>query len=90
MAHAHPPESIRIRFLQPDVAFVDVDSVSVAGQGTRTAADDRLGKLRKIGVAEAFGEPHQVNEAVNPEQGDQNPAHLYYAVRIFSSSAVPE
>ena len=33
MAHAHPPESIRIRFLQPDVAFVDVDSVSVAGTG---------------------------------------------------------
>jgi hypothetical protein len=32
MAHAHPSESIRIRFLQPDVAFVDVDSVSVDGQ----------------------------------------------------------
>jgi len=36
MAHAHPPESIRIRFLQPDVAFVDVDSMSVTGQGSRT------------------------------------------------------
>jgi ketosteroid isomerase-like protein len=36
IAHAHPPESIRIRFLQPDVAFVDVVSVSVAGQGPRT------------------------------------------------------
>ena len=36
MAHAHPPETIRIRFLQPDLAFVDVDSVSVEGQGPRT------------------------------------------------------
>jgi len=36
MAHAHPPESVRIRFLQPDVAFVDVDSVSVSGEGLRT------------------------------------------------------
>ena len=36
MAHAHPPETIRIRFLQPDVAFVDVESASVAGQGPRT------------------------------------------------------
>jgi uncharacterized protein (TIGR02246 family) len=36
MAHAHPPETIRIRFLQSDVAFVDVESVSVAGQGPRT------------------------------------------------------
>ena len=36
IAHAHPPETIRIRFLQPDVAFVDVESVSVAGEGQRT------------------------------------------------------
>ena len=36
MAHAHPSETVRIRFLQPDVAFVDVESVSVAGQGPRT------------------------------------------------------
>ena len=36
LAHAHPPETIRIRFLQPDVAFVDVESASVAGPGPRT------------------------------------------------------
>jgi len=36
MAHAHPPETIRIRFLRPDVAFVDVESASVAGPGPRT------------------------------------------------------
>ena len=36
MAHAHPSETVRIRFLQSDVAFVDVESVSVAGQGPRT------------------------------------------------------
>lgn len=36
IAHAHPPETIRIRFLQADVAFVDVESVSVAGEGQRT------------------------------------------------------
>ena len=36
IAHAHPQESIRIRFLQPDVAFVDVVSVSVAGEGSGT------------------------------------------------------
>ena len=36
MAHAHPSETVRIRFLQPDVAFVDVESVSVAGEGPRT------------------------------------------------------
>jgi uncharacterized protein (TIGR02246 family) len=34
MAHVHPPETIRIRFLRPDVAFVDVESVSVSGQRT--------------------------------------------------------
>jgi hypothetical protein len=36
LAHRHPPESIRIRFLTADVAFVDVDSASVSGSGTRT------------------------------------------------------
>ena len=36
MAHAHPSQTVRIGFLQPDVAFVDVESVSVAGQGPRT------------------------------------------------------
>jgi hypothetical protein len=36
IAHAHPTETLRIRFLQSDVAFVDVDSTSVAGQGPRT------------------------------------------------------
>ena len=36
LAHRHPPASIRIRFLTPDVAFVDVDSVSVSGAGPRT------------------------------------------------------
>jgi len=36
MAHAHPPETIRIRFLRLDMACVDVESVSVAGQSPRT------------------------------------------------------
>jgi ketosteroid isomerase-like protein len=36
MAHVHPPDSVRIRFLQPDVAFVDVDSTSPSGAGSRT------------------------------------------------------
>lgn len=36
LAHRHPPESIRIRFLTSDVAFVDVDSVPVSGSGQRT------------------------------------------------------
>lgn len=36
LAHVHPADSIRIRFLQPDVAFVDVDSVSMSGTGPRT------------------------------------------------------
>lgn len=36
LAHVHPDESIRIRFLQQDVAFVDVDSVSMSGSGPRT------------------------------------------------------
>jgi|GEM_PF-4476514 len=36
LAHRHPPESIRIRFLTPDIAFVDVDSAPVTGSGPRT------------------------------------------------------
>lgn len=36
LAHRHPPESIRIRFLTADVVFVDVDSASVSGSGPRT------------------------------------------------------
>lgn len=36
LAHVHPTNSIRIRFLNPDVAFVDVESASMAGKGSRT------------------------------------------------------
>lgn len=36
LAHAHPTDSIRIRFLEPDVAFVDVESASMSGMGSRT------------------------------------------------------
>lgn len=36
LAHTHPAESVRIRFLKPDVAFVDVDSASMSGSGPRT------------------------------------------------------
>ena len=36
LAHVHPTNSIRIRFLKPDVAFVDVDSASMSGKGSRT------------------------------------------------------
>lgn len=35
LAHRHPPESIRIRFLTSDIAFVDVGSVSASGSGPR-------------------------------------------------------
>ena len=31
LAHSHPTETIHIRFLRPDVAFVDVESVSGGG-----------------------------------------------------------
>ena len=31
MAHAHPPATIHIRFLRPDVAFADVESVFGGG-----------------------------------------------------------
>jgi len=52
IAHAHPPETIRIRFLQADVAFVDVESVSVAGEGPRTPFFLVLTKVQgKWGVA---------------------------------------
>jgi hypothetical protein len=30
------PETIRIRFLRPEVAFVDVESVPASGSGSRT------------------------------------------------------
>lgn len=41
LAHVHPTDSIRIRFLKPDVAFVDVafvdvESASMSGSGPRT------------------------------------------------------
>ena len=52
MAHVHPPETIRIRFLQPDVAFVDVESVSAAGEGPRTPFFLVFTKIQgKCGVA---------------------------------------
>lgn len=38
MAHTHPPQTIRIRFLRPDVAFVDVESVFGGGSDERGAA----------------------------------------------------
>ena len=36
LAHVHPTDGIRIRFLKPDVAFVDVSSASMSGTGSRT------------------------------------------------------
>jgi len=36
LAHVHPTKSIRIRFLRPDIAFVDVESASMSGKGSRT------------------------------------------------------
>jgi ketosteroid isomerase-like protein len=36
LAHRHPPGSIRIRFLAPDVAFVDLNSVSVSASDPQT------------------------------------------------------
>jgi len=36
LAHVHPPESVKIRFLTPEVAFVDVESTSMSGAGPRT------------------------------------------------------
>jgi len=42
LAHSHPPETIHIRFLRPDVAFVDVESVSVgAGQAGTAKSPSR-------------------------------------------------
>ena len=38
MAHAHPENTIRIRFLRQDVAFVDVESVSGGGTNSAGAA----------------------------------------------------
>lgn len=58
LAHRHPPESIRIRFLTPDVAFVDVDSVSVSGSGPRTPYFLLFTKVNgKWGVAEVRNGP---------------------------------
>lgn len=37
-AHAHPPETIRIRFLRPDLAFVDVESVLGGGSDEEDTA----------------------------------------------------
>ena len=41
MAHAHPENTIRIRFLRQDVAFVDVESVSGGGTNSAGAAAPR-------------------------------------------------
>jgi uncharacterized protein (TIGR02246 family) len=38
MAHAHPPATIHIRFLRPDVAFVDVESVFGGGNDAAGAS----------------------------------------------------
>ncbi len=53
------------------------------------SAGDRLGELRKIGEAEAFGESHQVNETVHPHEGNWNPTHLRQAVRFAAGATVP-
>ncbi len=37
VSHVHPAESIHIRFLRPDVAFVDVESVAVGNAGGSAA-----------------------------------------------------
>jgi|SRR5439155_4875797 len=39
LAHSHPANTIHIRFLRPDVAFVDVESVS--GEGLDSAGTTR-------------------------------------------------
>ena len=58
LAHRHPPESIRIRFLTPYMAFVDVDSVSVSGSGPQTPYFLLLTKINgKWGVAEVRNGP---------------------------------
>lgn len=40
LAHSHPVDSIHIRFLRPDVAFVDVESVSGGGTDQAGAAGE--------------------------------------------------
>jgi hypothetical protein len=53
LAHIHPPESIKIRFLTPEVAFVDVESTSMTGSGPRTPYFLVVTKVAgKWGVAE--------------------------------------
>ncbi len=39
LAHSHPAETIHIRFLRPDVAFVDVESVSGGGADQAGASE---------------------------------------------------
>lgn len=53
LAHIHPPESIKVRFLTPGVAFVDVESTAMTGSGPRTPYFLVVTKVRgKWGVAE--------------------------------------
>ena len=61
LAHRHPTDSIRIRFLTSDVAFVDVDSVPTSGAGPRTPIYLVFTKVQgRWGVAiERRGEPLQ-------------------------------
>jgi len=42
--HTHPPESVRIEFITPEVALIEVASVNVGGTGTSGAplADSRV------------------------------------------------
>jgi uncharacterized protein (TIGR02246 family) len=39
VAHSHPAETIHIRFLRPDVAFVDVEAVAGGGAGRAGATE---------------------------------------------------
>ena len=53
LAHIHPTESVKIRFLTPEVAFVDVASTSMTGTGPRTPYFLVVTKVNgKWGVAE--------------------------------------
>lgn len=58
LSHSHPTESIRIRFLSPDVAFVDVASAAVSGVGPQTPYFLLFTKVNgKWGVAEVRNGP---------------------------------
>lgn len=58
LAHRHPPESIRLRFLTPDVAFVDVESASASGTGPQTPYFLLLTRINGTwGVAEVRNGP---------------------------------